>query len=129
MITALYASICALILIRLSLNVIKLRHSERVSLGDGNVEALRIAIAAHSNASQYIPIAQLLLFTLEYNGAFAVLVHLGGIMLIVGRILHARGMITAFKNRVLGMQITIWTIRLLAIANILLVVYVQYFAL
>ncbi len=128
MITALYASICALILIILSLNVIKLRRGEQVSLGDGEVQALKVAIAAHSNASQYIPIALLLIFMLEYNGAFAVLVHLAGIMLIAGRILHARGITTAFKGRVLGMQITIWTILSLAIANVLLVTYMQFFA-
>ncbi len=128
MITAIYASICAFILVRLSMNVIQLRRSEKISFGDGGIKELQAAIAAHSNASQYIPIALLLLFGLEYNGAPSWLIHLLGIMLVAGRIIHARGMTTVFSGRALGMQITISAIIILASANILLLPARQLFA-
>ena len=128
MITALYTSVCAFIFVRLSLNVIRLRRREKIGFGDGGIKALQVAIAAHSNAAQYIPIALLLLFCLEYNGASGWLVHPLGLALVAGRIIHARGMATGISGRVLGMQITITTIIILASANILLVLYKQLFA-
>jgi len=120
MITALYASLSALLIVRLSLSVIKLRRQNRVSVGDGGNEALQLAIRAHSNAVEYIPIALMLLFMLEFNGAPKLLVHLLGITLLIGRMLHAMGLpANDLRKRVLGMQITIYLLIGLAIANIL----------
>ena len=57
MISVIYASISAFLIIRLSLNVIKKRRANRVSVGDGGNEELKIAVAAQTNAIEYIPIA------------------------------------------------------------------------
>jgi len=120
MTTALYASLSALLIVRLSLSVIKLRRKNRVSVGDGGNEALQLAIRAHSNAVEYIPIALMLLFMLELNGAPKLLVHILGITLLIGRVLHATGLPAKdLRRRVLGMQITIYLLIGLAIANIL----------
>ncbi|MGZ8239642.1 MAG: MAPEG family protein, partial [Methylobacter sp.] len=91
MITAIYASLSALLIVRLSLSVIKLRRKNRVSVGDGGNEALQLAIRAHSNAVEYIPIALMLLLMLELNGAPKILIHILGATLLTGRILHAMG--------------------------------------
>ncbi len=119
MITSIYASLSALLIVRLSVAVIKLRRKNRVSVGDGGNEELQLAIRAHSNAVEYIPIALLLLLTLELNGAPQILIHVLGVTLLVGRILHAMGLSAKdLKKRVLGMQITIYLIIGLAVLNI-----------
>lgn len=124
MTSAVYASIGAFIIVWLSLNVIKVRTAKNIILGDGEDDELIAAIAAQLNAVEYIPIALLLLFALEYNNAHLILVHILGIALIVGRIIHAKGLLSSvLKTRVLGMQITIWTIIALAVINILYLLY------
>lgn len=50
MISGLYAGFSALLVVGLSLNVIKLRRSHKVALGDGNFPGLQNAIRAHGNA-------------------------------------------------------------------------------
>ncbi|MGZ5010550.1 MAG: MAPEG family protein [Methylobacter sp.] len=124
MITSIYASLAALLIVRLTLSVIKLRRKNRVSVGDGGNEGLQLAIRAHANAVEYIPIALMLLLTLELNGAPKILIHILGATLIIGRILHAMGLPAKdFKKRVLGMQITIYLLIGLAVLNILFFVF------
>ncbi len=119
MISAIYAAPAALLILWLSLNVIKLRHREGVNLGDGDNAALRLAMATQSNAVEYIPIALLLLFALESNDAPLVLVHTLGVAILAGRVLHARAMLRQnLSNRVRAMQITIWSLLLLALVNL-----------
>jgi hypothetical protein len=104
--------------------VIKVRRTKKVSVGDGGDDELKTAMAAQSNALEYLPISLLLLFALEYNGAFLVLVHTLGIVLLVGRVIHARAMLANnLQRRVIGMQITIWVIIGLAIANLFFIPY------
>ncbi len=124
MTSAIYASLSAFLIVWLSLNVIKVRRTKQVSLGDGGDAELKTAMAAQSNALEYLPISLLLLFALEYNGAFLVLVHSLGVLLLVGRVIHARAMLTSnLKRRVLGMQITIWVLIGLALANLIFIPY------
>jgi uncharacterized membrane protein YecN with MAPEG domain len=92
--SVIYASISAFLITWLLLNVIKKRRSNRVSIGDGGNEEIKIAMAAQSNAIEYIPIALLLLFALEYNNANLLIVHLLGLLLITGRIIHAKGILS-----------------------------------
>ncbi|MDD2662091.1 MAG: MAPEG family protein [Methylococcales bacterium] len=120
MITSIYASLSALLIVKLALSVIKRRRKNRVSVGDGGNEALQLAIRAHANAVEYIPIALMLLLTLELNGAPKILIHILGVTLLIGRILHALGLPAKdLKKRVLGMQITIYLVIGLAVLNIL----------
>jgi len=128
MISAIYASILALLISWLSLNVIKARRRNRVRYGDGGIEELQMARAAQSNATNYIPIALLLLFALEYGKANMWIIHILGVALVVGRFIHARGILSEnMKGRVLGMKITIFTIIALAITNIVSIPYGQLF--
>lgn len=120
MITSIYASLLALLIVRLSLSVIKLRRRNRIIVGDGGNEELQLAIRTHANALEYIPITLLLLLTLELNGAPKILIHILGSTLLVGRIFHAVGFPAKnLKRRVLGMQITIYLLIALAMLNIL----------
>ena len=124
MITSIYASLSALVIVKLAVSIIKLRRKNQVSIGDGGNEALQLAIRTHANAVEWIPIALLLLLTLELNGAPAILIHILGATLLIGRILHAIGLPAKdFKKRVLGMQITIYLLIGLAILNILFLAF------
>lgn len=124
MTSVVYASLATFLIVWLSLNVIKARHAKQISLGDGGDPDLTKAIAAQANAIEYLPMAILLLLVLEYNGAPLVLVHTLGLLLLVGRLVHANAILTNnLKTRVLGMQITIWILIGLASANLLFLPY------
>ena len=104
MISVIYAVFSALLIIYLSLNVIKSRRKHQISVGDGGNEALQTAQGAQSSAIEYLPISLILLFYLEYNGAGIWIIHLAGIALITGRIIHAHGLLNRrMRRRVLGM--------------------------
>lgn len=124
MISSLYAALLALLIVWLSLRVIKLRQEKQVGLGDGGEAELQIAIRAQGNATEYIPISLILLLLLELNKAPIALIHFGGVVILAGRLVHARGLLTKnSRYRVLGMQITIFTLIGLAFTNIAYVVY------
>ena len=84
MITSIYASLAALLIVKLTLSVIKLRRKNRISVGDGGNEELQLAIRTHANAVEYIPITLMLLLTLELNGAPQILIHISGVTLLIG---------------------------------------------
>jgi uncharacterized protein len=120
MISSIYASLSALLVVRLSISVIKLRRKNRISVGDGGNEEMQLAIRTHANAVEYIPIALLLLLTLELNGAPKILIHILGSTLLIGRIIHAMGLPAMnLRKRILGMQITLYLLIGLALLNIL----------
>ncbi len=119
MVCALYAVLGALILIKLSYDVVRLRMLYRVSYGDGGFTELQSAIRAHGNAVEYIPIALLLLLLLEMDGAETWMVHLCGLMMIVGRIMHFYG----FHHRLVrwrrtGMLATWCSLVLMVLVNL-----------
>lgn len=129
MITALYASLCALLLVKLSLQVISLRRKHRISLGDAGNTDLQAAIRTQGNATEYIPITLILMMLLEWATAAWWLIHLAGITLVTGRILHASALKTGnVKRRVLGMKMTFFLILALAALNIFYLIAGYFFA-
>jgi hypothetical protein len=119
MISSLYAGLLALWIVWLSLRVINVRRSKKVSLGDGGEAELQLAIRVQGNAIEYIPISLILLILLELNAGHTAMIHIAGVVLVIGRILHARGLLTEnLRFRVLGMQCTLFTLIGLALANI-----------
>jgi uncharacterized membrane protein YecN with MAPEG domain len=86
-----YAALLALGYLLLALRVIALRRRYRVAVGDGRKGELRRAIRVHGNFAEYVPLALLLLAFMEWRGAVAPLLHLLGVALLVGRLLHALG--------------------------------------
>jgi uncharacterized protein len=115
MISSFYASLLALLIVWLSLRVIKLRQSKQIGFGDGGETELQLAIRAQGNATEYIPISLILLILLEINHAHIALLHCAGVAIVAGRLIHARGLLTGrLRDRVLGMQITLFTVISLA---------------
>ncbi|EOX4455554.1 MAPEG family protein [Vibrio antiquarius] len=124
MITALYASILAILIIWLAVQVIKQRRLNQIAYADGGVEALQIARSAQSNATEYIPITLILMALLEFNSAYPTWIHLTGIIFVIGRIIHARGILKEdLKRRVRGMQVTFLVILSLVVLNMIYLPY------
>ncbi|MGU7802372.1 MAPEG family protein, partial [Escherichia coli] len=53
MVSALYAVLGALLLIKFSFDVVRLRMQYRVGYGDGGFSELQVAIRVHGNAVEY----------------------------------------------------------------------------
>ena len=124
MITALYASILAILIIWLAVQVIKQRRLNQIAYADGGVEALQIARSAQSNVTEYIPITLILMALLEFNSAYPTWIHLTGIIFVIGRIIHARGILKEdLKRRVRGMQVTFLVILSLVVLNMIYLPY------
>ncbi len=120
-ITALYASLLALVFLILSFNIIRLRFKLKVGVGDGGERMLTKAIRVHGNFSEYIPLALILLASYELSGANTVWLHILGATLLVGRILHAIGLSQSIGSsvpRFVGMISTFVVLLVLAIENI-----------
>ncbi len=120
-VTSLVASVLAIIFIRLSFAVIRLRRANRVGLGSGGNEELERAIRAQGNFAEYAPFGLILIACLELNGAPWWLVCIPGISIIIGRLIHAIGINEPpphFRKRVLGMIFTLNTLIALAVLNI-----------
>ncbi len=120
-VTSIIASILAIIFIKLSLAVIGLRRRNKVGLGSGGHEDLERAIRAQGNFAEYVPLGLILIACLELNGAPWLAPALTGIGLIVGRLIHAKGINEPppnFSNRVLGMKFTLYTLVVLVGLNL-----------
>jgi len=93
-VTSLVAAVLTAIFIKLSLAVIGLRKKNRVGLGSGGHEDLERAVRAQGNFAEYVPFGIILIGCLEINGAPWWLVAMPGIVLIIGRLIHAVGRLT-----------------------------------
>ncbi len=88
-VTLLYASLLALLLLLLSWQVVVQRRRFKVGVGTGGQEPLELAVRAHANFTEYVPLALLMLLVLELGAGVPVwLLHLLGVMLVVGRAMH-----------------------------------------
>ncbi|MFP4207841.1 MAG: MAPEG family protein [Wenzhouxiangella sp.] len=92
-ITLFYAGLSGLLLLALSWQVVALRRRFKVGLGTGSQPELERVVRVHANFCEYVPLALLILLTLELSGALpAVLLHALGVALVLGRFLHAWGL-------------------------------------
>lgn len=119
MVSALYAVLCALLLIKFSFDVVRLRRQYRVAYGDGGFSELQSAIRIHGNAVEYIPMTVLLMLFAEMNGAATWLIHVFGILLLAGRLMHYYG----YHHRLIfwrrwGISATWVSMLLMAAANL-----------
>lgn len=109
MVTGLYAAILALIQIKMSFDIIRIRRAHRISIGDGGREDLARLCRVHGNFIETVPIALILMALAEFSGAHLLAVHGLGIALVLGRLLHRAGLITEhapLRYRFIGMLLT-----------------------
>ncbi|WP_209597811.1 MAPEG family protein [Ruegeria sp. HKCCSP351] len=122
-ITPIYAALIAILYVALSVKVILQRRSDKISVGDGGSKLMIKAIRTHSNCAEYAPISLLLIAMVELQGAAGILVHLLGLMLLAGRLLHAYGFGRTPQIVILrqaGMSLTFLAILGAALANLIL---------
>lgn len=118
---ALYAAVNALIMLVLGILVVRARVKTHTEIGDGANPAMMAAIRAHANNTEYVPLALLLMLILIPLRASAMVIHVVGATLTIGRILHAVGLSRSAGTslpRLLGIVLT-WLSYLIAIVAIL----------
>ncbi len=122
-VTALYASILALLFVLLSLRVIFVRRRARVALGDGGDRTLQRRLRAHGNFAEYAPLVLVLMALAEMQDAPALALHGIGLALLAGRCLHAYSVSREpepIQLRVAGMTLTFIALITGAKTNLLL---------
>lgn len=109
-ITALYGALNAMFNIFLANQVSTLRRKHRVTLGQGETAELNIAIRAHGNNAEFVPLAIVMMLLAELCGGESWVLHLFGGTLIAARIAHWIGLPRKAPNafRFGGTAIT-WT--------------------
>ena len=121
-----YAAFFALFFVALSVRTLRLRRTLRISIGDSGNEKMLRAMRVHSNFAEYVPFSLFLIFLVETQGAYPILVHGLCLCLLAGRLSHAFGVSQVNENyryRVFGMVLTFST--LIASAAYLLFAYVR----
>jgi uncharacterized protein len=116
-----YAALLGIVFVLLSVRTLRLRRRLRVAVGDGGNALMLRGMRVHGNFAEYVPLGLLLIAGAEVLSAPAVLVHGLGIVLLVGRIVHAFGVsqeLEVFAYRVSGMALT-FTCYLVAAAAII----------
>jgi len=108
-ITAFYAALLAILFLVLSVRVITLRQESRVEFEHGGDLELRRRIRAHANFAEYVPLTLVLMGLAESMSPPDIVVHLCGLLLLGGRLLHAYGISRTppvMRYRVYGMVLT-----------------------
>lgn len=117
-ITAFYAGLLAVLYIVLSVRVIGWRRAQRIEFEHGQDAEMLRRIRVHANFAEYVPMALLLMALGESMAPPDLVVHLAGILLIAGRLLHAYGVSsspTIMRYRVYGMWLTFTAMGLAAV--------------
>jgi len=110
-----YGAVLAFFYIFLTFRVVNHRSSKKVSIGAKNHSDLEVAIRAHGNFNEYVPLALILFSFLEFQGKFPTpLYHALSASLTAGRILHFVGLSDKPTKlqifRVVGMVLTLISI-------------------
>ncbi|QSX33398.1 MAPEG family protein [Shewanella avicenniae] len=115
-VSGLYAALSGLLLLGLSALVVLVRVKKNVGIGDGQQPSLIAAIRAQGNYVEYAPMVLLLLALAEVAKFEPMWLHILGIVWLVGRLLHAYGMVKAEGGVHLGRLVGIlstWAVLLL----------------
>lgn len=121
-ITSLYASLLALIILWLSYNVVNFRRKRQVDLGDGGHDDGIRHIRAQQNTLEYIPLILVLMVIYEINNGLPLILHITGIVLVIARIIYPLGLVAkkgASFGRFYGTLFTWLVLLTLIIVNLL----------
>jgi len=118
---AFYAALNALIMLVLGMLVVRARVKTRTEIGDGGNPLMVGPLRAHANNAEYVPMAILLMMLLYALGEGALMIHVIGVSLTLGRLLHAFALsrnVGTSTPRFLGMILT-WLAYIIAIGDVL----------
>lgn len=121
-ITGVFAAVIGILLLFLSAVVVKYRLKYGMGMGIAEDRDFEAAVRAHGNLVEYAPLTLLMLGVAELNGVPNGFIYWVGMAFVVGRILHAWGMLQGqggpHKARMVGILLT-W-VAILIIAMLLL---------
>ncbi|KTC80585.1 glutathione S-transferase [Legionella cherrii] len=121
--TTITASLLAFAYIYLSARVINLRRKYKVRVGSNEFVDLEMAIRAHGNFVEYVPLTLILLFCAEANKANWMVLLALIFLFILGRIFHAYAFLAKehqLQFRVRGMILTFIVMACLSLLNLIL---------
>lgn len=92
-ITTLYAAPLALLFLALWTLATKARAGSDLSIGHGDNMDLLLWVRRHGNFTEWVPMVLILMALAELNGVGAAWLHVAGLLLLTGRILHPIGLL------------------------------------
>jgi uncharacterized membrane protein YecN with MAPEG domain len=110
MITGLYGALIALVFLALSARVIVYRRANQLGLGDHGDKSLMKRMRAQANCAEYAPFGLLLMLLVDLQNPTPILLHVIGMLLLLGRAAHGYGFSaspTKMNLRVGGMLLTL----------------------
>ncbi|MFV8569727.1 MAPEG family protein [Marinobacter sp. SBS5] len=118
-VTAVFAAVIGILLLVLSVMAVRFRLKYQIGMGVNDDPAFQATVRAHANLVEYAPIGLIMLAIAELNGVSSTWIYWTGMALVVGRILHAFGMIKGkgktHMARLVGMVLTWLSILVAAI--------------
>jgi uncharacterized protein len=126
LITSIYAAVLAIIMVALSSHVSAQRGKANVSILDGGNAELQLRMRRHGNFVENVPMALVIMLLAELDGVGVNWIRGAGLLLVVGRILHAIGLRAekATALRLVG-GIASTAAMLLMVGNILLLAFAK----
>ncbi|MEO1475054.1 MAG: MAPEG family protein [Pseudomonadota bacterium] len=107
-VVALYAGVNIFIILVLSIRIVSVRASRKISLGTGGDPEMEVRVRSQANATEYVPAGILGLLLLALLNAPVWLLHALGGSFTLGRLIHPLGMAGPIIGRQLGTIFT-WT--------------------
>lgn len=123
-VTPIYLAAAVALYSFMAFTIIANRRKRQISIGDGNQKDFARVIRGHANFAEYAPLTLLAIGVAELTGTAHLLLHTCGVMLLVGRGLHAYCFLftpIGMKLRVTGMVLTfisLWTASAAALLTI-----------
>jgi hypothetical protein len=119
-VTLLYGGANALLVTLLGLEVSRARLAGRVFVGDAPSKDMQRTIRAHGNAAEWVPLGIVMLLVLELGGAGSLALHVLGGAFLLGRILHATGLLMKSPTGTAGATINYVVCALMSVYGIYL---------
>lgn len=121
-VTAFYAGLLAVFYLYLSALIILYRRNHKIGLGDGGDRHFTQLIRSHGNFAEYVPLVLILSLIAEMNEVNAPALHISGVCILFGRLIHAYGLrhhYGASWQRLVGGGLTFAAMAILAVLNLL----------
>lgn len=122
MIAAAYAGLLGLIFLVLTVRVVTRRAAVKATLGTGGDSLLERRIRAHGNFIEFVPLVLILMILLEMQNVSIWIVHLVGVCLVAGRVIHSVNIsreAESLAGRIVGMLLTLTALGVASIAAML----------
>ncbi len=118
LITPLFAALFGLLYVALSLYVVSHRFSKKISIGSGGDKATEMAMRAHANFIEYVPLALILFYFIEVISLSSTLVFVMACTLLFARVAHIIGMLKPAQWLILRQLGSVLTFTVIIIVSV-----------